>query len=134
MDDESEYDKPADGRRSYGSNPEFKGPKRPFGWYINQEKHEIRTRLLAEGKPADHTDIEREYIQAHANDERYADYQKRVLFPKWERQASNAFNNGETKRQIGFTRPELEWLAEHFEGANDPFAQVVYQRVMELLK
>lgn len=123
-----------DGRKAYNDSPEFTGPPRPFGFYINEQKAKLRNALIAEGKPHDHLAVEAAYIAANANKESYAEYQRRVLYPRWAAAAKVRFDRGGTERQIGFNKLELEWLADHFEGANDPMAIQIAAKIAGILK
>lgn len=50
-----------------------------------------------------------------------------------EAEAENRWRSGEGTRPTGFTKPELEFLADHFEGANDPIAAAIWAKVRAVL-
>lgn len=98
---------------------------RPFGAATMEEKAAIRARLIAEGvaEPALSFAVEREFEAAHHGQETFAQWQKRVWFP---RNAARAAAQGAA---VAFTPEELAFLAYHFDGANDPVALAILAKV-----
>lgn len=60
--------------------------------------------------------------QAMEKRERWGEWQRRVLFPRWAAQSDGS-------KRLLFTCEELQFLAEHFDGANDPMAQSILAKV-----
>lgn len=87
-----------------------------FGAHFNAEMALIRSMLLSYGIEPDYVTCQAIRIKSYDRNESYAEYQKRVLFPRWAAQAKPSNN---------FTQEELAFLVEHFDGANHPLAQTI---------
>lgn len=71
--------------------------------------------------------------QQEATGERRGEWQQRVWFPRMRAESQARFDANETGRHVEFTKAELEHLAEHFAGANDPTTQAILAKVLEVL-
>jgi hypothetical protein len=80
-----------------------------------------------------HFEAQRIYSRRFTYDkyERWGDWQRRVVFPKQEAQAAAARAEREART---LTPEEWAFLAEHFDGANDPTAQSVHAKALLNLK
>lgn len=99
---------------------------REFGFYQLVEKEIIRARLVADGVVDEmrlHFAISSAFTEAHRNDESYRDWQARNRH-RWERVST---------APPALTRPEWEFLAEHFDGANDPTALAILAKARAAL-
>lgn len=65
--------------------------------------------------------------------ERWSEWQQRVWRPRNRAISQARFDANESERDASFTKAELEHLAEHFAGANDPVAQSILAKVQAAL-
>jgi hypothetical protein len=107
------------GVRPYGDGaiPEFGYPDRRFGAHFNAEMALIRSMLLSYGLEADYMTLQSVRERSYSRHETFAEYQKRVLDKKIVRAPPS-----------GFTKEELAFMIEHFEGANDPLVQSILEK------
>ena len=92
--------------------------ERKFGYSHVMERAAIRAELVAAGEPDDmrlHFKVVSEQERRHKDDPTFA-----------ERCA--AFRARQPKAREGFTREELDRIAEHFAGANDPVAISILEK------
>lgn len=112
--------------------PEERHLRHKFGYWNMVERRMIRAQLEAEGIEPDEFEIGKRIVANHAGDATY-----REIGDAWraecEARARDAFAAGLSVRSIGLTRSELEFLAEHFDGANDPVAAAVLEKVRAAL-
>jgi hypothetical protein len=106
-----------------------------FGYATVMEQRAIRERLLAAGAPEFGIEfaVSREYTEAHKNDPTYRErveaWSARCLADQAAR-----FDAGSLERPVDFTKAELDFLADHFAGANDPVAQAVLAKIRTALE
>ena len=101
-------------------------------WIEEMRGH--RERLISEGvtDPTKlHFAVADAYVEAHRGQETYREYQARVLNPRWE--AASAARRKVEGASVMFTPAELALLAEHFDGANDPIAVSILEKVRAAL-
>lgn len=104
-----------------------------LGYWMMVEKRMIRAEIAAEGgDPADVFEIAARRTALHANDETFADQCRRMSAER-EASALVLWLSGDGQRGLDFTKTELEFLRDHFEGANDPTAQTILAKVLTAL-
>lgn len=112
----------------------MKGPRyddlpaaQKFGYEVEREKAQIRWELA--GIPMDpirrHFAVEAEYLKRHADDPTYQE----ISAARRKRDDMATPLHG-----LQLTASELEFLSEHFDGANDPTAAAILAKVRRLLE
>lgn len=107
------------GVRPYGDGaiPWHTFKDRRFGAHTNAEFHLIESMLRSYGLPDDYMTMQSIREKSYSRIESFAEYQKRVLDKKIVRTPPSAF-----------TKEELAFMIEHFEGANDPLVQSILEK------
>lgn len=110
---------PPQGVRPYGDGaiPEFTYKDRRFGAHFNAEMALIRSMLQSYGFEGTYMECQSVRERSYRRHETFAEYQKRVLDKKIVRAPPSAF-----------TKEELTFMIEHFEGANDPLVQGILEK------
>jgi hypothetical protein len=101
-----------------------------FGYWRMVEERMVRAQIKAEGgNPDDVFEVSRRVFENHKNDPSLREQQEA-------KRASKLVIAGIEVKLPGanFTREELERIAEHFAGANDPVAQSIHAKATEALR
>lgn len=107
------------------SRPQMPDAQR-FGYEVEREKAQIRWEMagLAMEPIRLHFAVEAEYLRRHKDDPTYREISER----------RHRAERAETPTHgVQFTVAELEFLAAHFDGANDPTAADILAKVRRLL-
>lgn len=123
------------GRLRSFERDEEKHLRNTFGYWHMVEKRMIREQLIAEGhNPADVKFgflVQDKYQENHKNDISLRDAQalKRDMWQS----AVDTLGWWNIPSSVKLSREELQFLADHFDGANDPIAQAILQKVKSVL-
>ncbi len=93
---------------------------KPFGYAHNKERDEIRAHLIARGWDATDFAFEFRVTEIQQRIHRYA--------PTMRQRQEAARAKTIVQPSLEFTPEELQHIADHFCGANDPLAQSIYRK------